>query len=213
MNNSALKGIKCIVKATVLTIFFSTACVPQAFQGLPVLVDQSASPNPRAALCDLLNKVGLGDQIQTCLTATSITEDQRAALCAASAQLSEADKNLLRASISAEELAKCDLLAGPTASPSAVPSIEPTAVVSNPTTNPTEVPTTEPTAQPLPTSTVSPLPSPTATSGTGGGSSNGGLGGGNETGPRPTSLDANVVVTNAPLDPITANGTDNDSAD
>jgi hypothetical protein len=170
-----------------LSAIVSVGCIPQAFQGLPSMLTQvSANPNSRADLCNLLLTVG-GTQadVDTCLTATSITQAQIERLCALSNNLTDAQKEILRAGLTSQGVnveEACPIARVGGGTPSSAPTSVPTAV---PTAAPTEAPTSSPTEEPVtptanPTATTSPSAAPSAspTSGTGGGNTAGGFGSG-----------------------------------
>jgi hypothetical protein len=189
MTNSALKGIKHIVSLTILSLTFTSACIPIAFQGLPTPIGQTPPPT-RGDLCNLLLSVGgTAADVQTCLNANSISDADKARLCAASAGLTDTQKETLKAGLIAQGVDPntCNSLTpAPTSGPTAVGGTPTAGPTTGPTTGPTsqvgQEPSSEPTNVPSvsasPTSLFVSTPVPTSTSGTGGGGSNGGFGGG-----------------------------------
>jgi hypothetical protein len=164
-----------IFSGLLLSAVLSIGCIPQGFEGLPSLLTQvSANPNSRTDLCNLLLSAG-GTQaeVDTCLTATSITQAQQERLCALSNNLTDAQKATLRAALIAQGVNvedTCPIVrtgtgaTTPTTAPTVVPTGGPTtAPTERPTSVPTEVPTTGPTV--APTATNAPIivePTPTA---------------------------------------------------
>jgi len=183
MTKSALKGVKSIAKFAILALTFTTACIPQAFEGLPVPIGQTPAPNTRADLCNLLLSVGgTSADVQTCLTATSISDADKARLCALSSGLTADQKNTLRSGLTnlGVDVNTCDALGGtvaasPTSGTVSGPTVAPTSGTSTGTTAaPTSVPTSGPTSAPTATATATSSPTASPTSGGGGGGGGGG---------------------------------------
>ncbi len=175
-------------------------CIPIAFRGLPTLISSVTPASERTDLCNLLLSAGGTDaDVQKCLTATQISQDEINRLCALTVNLSNAQKETLRTSLSSQGVdvaASCPILANAVATPSPTTTPFPTSVPVSSTPVPviTSAPTTQPTAAPTaaPTASNQPLPSPTSSTGTGGGNTGGGIGGGTGGGGTDSGLEGQI---------------------
>jgi hypothetical protein len=216
MNKRTRKLTKKVFKYSILTLFLTTACIPTAFKGVPALllttVTPTPSPDPRADLCNLLLSVGgTAADVQTCLTASGISDNDKKRLCSAAAGLSETEKATLRTELTklGVDVNTCDVFSGtveqgPPANSSAIPSSPQSSASTSSQFSPSPSPT-QVFATPAPTATPS--------TGTGGGGTAGGFGGGvgqnGQTTPTPPNVDVTVDVTDVPPENVGVSGNGN----
>jgi hypothetical protein len=97
------RSLKSFAKFSILMFSFSMGCLPIGYPGLPVLIVHTTSPTvppTRTDLCSLLLSVGgTAEDVQKCLTASSISEPDKIRLCDASSGLTAAQIETLRAGL------------------------------------------------------------------------------------------------------------------
>lgn len=188
MGNRALRGIISIINAVMLPLLVTNACIPTV--AFPVLIVGSSRPgpslNPRTEICNLLLSVnGTDANIQTCLTATTISDADKALLCAASSGLTAAQIEILRRELIkfGVDVNTCDIFTGTTGTTATGQQSGNgiTTQINSPRPSPSQSPTGTPTATPSisDADTTDSAPAPT-----------------------PTRVNINVVITNSTIRPI-----------
>jgi hypothetical protein len=170
-----------------LSFVTSISCIPIAFQGLPTALNRVATDTTRQGLCNLLLSVGGNqDDVQRCLTATTVSQADIDRLCALSSNLTADQRTTVidtLTSLGVNVQDSCPIARVGAGTPTATPTPEVVTGEPTPTPRVTTTPspgtvTTEPTSTPSPSATPTSLfvstPVPTSTSGTGGGGSGSG---------------------------------------